>query len=171
MGSSESKYDNSNEEDDDSKTHQDIFIKDQAKYGEFDQLFSKYDIDNSHTLSDTEFRTALIHFAHVRPEFKEEIAELLNEIEISNVIKKEDFREMMLVVTGKSDTDENIIDVFRILDQNMDGSVGTEEISHVFGKIGLNLNVTQSNKLIDEADKDRDTKIDFEEFIKVMIAK
>ena len=92
-------------------------------------------------------------------------------METSNPIKKEEFREMMSLYTGAGDIEENIIDVFKLFDKNLDGKIGCEEICHVFGKIGLNLNAEQGQKLVTEADKDGDNCLDFDEFIKIIISK
>ncbi len=154
-----------------SNAAQEIILKDNAKYGEFDQLFSKFDMNNKSLLDDHELISAIKHYSHVRPEFKAELNDLLSEMETGKAITKEDFREMMSVYTGVADNEENIIDVFKAFDKNLSGLIGADEVCHVFGKIGLNLNHEQGLKLINEADKDGDKMIDFEEFIKIIISK
>ena len=156
---------------DDSYAAQKIIMQDNAKYGEFDQLFSKFDKNTDGFLDEPELISAIKHYMHVRPEFKMDLDDLLSDMETSNPIKKEDFREMMSLYTGGTETEENIIDVFKLFDKNLDGKVGTEEVCHVFGKIGLNLNYEQGQKLLLEADKDEDGCLDFDEFIKIIISK
>jgi len=172
MGAAQKKLKGDDEEEEShSNIAQEIILQDNAKYGEFDQLFSKFDTNTDNLLDERELIAAITHYSYVRPEFKKELNELLSEMETGKAITKQDFREMMSIYTGGDDKDEDIIDVFRIFDKDLNGKLGNEEISHVFGKIGLNLNIEQSSKLVNEADKDKDQQIDFEEFIKIIISK
>jgi len=171
MGAQESVPVEEDEHAADSSLAKEIILKDNAKYGEFDQLFAKFDTNTDNYLDEHELISAINHYSHVRPEFKVELGELLDEMETGKAVSKEDFREMMSIYTGSADFDENVIDVFKSFDKNLDGKIGPEEVCHVFGKIGLNLNTEQGLKLIKEADKDLDKMIDFEEFIKIIISK
>ena len=66
---------------------------------------------------------------------------------------------------------ENMIDVFKCFDKNLVGEVGSDEIRHVFGKLGMNLTIEEARELIQEGDTDGDEVMDFEEYIKIMLAK
>jgi len=149
----------------------DIIQKYTEKYGEFDQVFEKFDINEDQTLGDSEIVSAINHYSQIRSGFKNQLTELLNEVELINPVNKEDFREVMSAYTGKNKNEEDMIQVFKGFDKNLCGYIGKEEICHVFGKIGLNLNNEQGQKLVEEADKDGDGKVDFEEFIKILISK
>jgi calcium-binding protein CML len=64
-----------------------------------------------------------------------------------------------------------MIDVFKCMDKNLEGQIGANEVKHVFSKLGLNLSIDDARELIGEADTDGDEVMDFEEFLKIMIAK
>ncbi len=91
MGTSESTVVVNNE--DDSNAAQEIIIKVNAKYGEFDQLFSKFDMNTDNLLDDHELISTIKHYSHVRPEFKLELNELLNEMETGKAITNEDLEK------------------------------------------------------------------------------
>jgi Ca2+-binding EF-hand superfamily protein len=57
------------------------------------------------------------------------------------------------------------------MDKNLEGQIGANEIKHVFSKLGLNLSQEEARELVCEADTDGDEVMDFEEFLKIMIAK
>ncbi len=59
----------------------------------------------------------------------------------------------------------------RCMDKNLEGQIGANEIKHVFSKLGLNLSQEEARELVCEADTDGDEVMDFEEFLKIMIAK
>ena len=171
MGASEVKSGDIGDDELESNMDKEIILKDNAKYGEFDQLFSKFDSNTDGSLDEVETIAAIKHYSYVRPEFKNELNDLLNEMESGKTINKQDFRDMMSVYTGAVDFEENIIDVFKTFDKNLTGKLDTPQICHVFGKIGLNLNEEQGQKLLVEADKDFDKNIDFYEFIKIILSK
>lgn len=166
MGSGESKLNAINAGDNSSDV--DYVAKENS---EFDQLFTKYDLNSDGFLNANEVTEAIKHHSNVKPELKNDLLELLNEMEMNKPINRDDFREMMNIYTGKTTNNENIIDVFKTFDKNLSGSITEKEICHVFGKIGLNLNEEQGKTLIKEADKDGDGYLDFEEFLRIIISK
>ena len=149
----------------------DIILRDNSKYGEFDQLFVKFDINNDGMLISNEIVSAVQHYAKIRPEFASSLDELLSDMDPGKPINREDFRELLTIYAGTNDNEDSIIDAFKCFDKNLTGRITVEEVCHVFSKLGLNLNEEQGKVLVNEADKNNDHEIDFEEFINILISK
>lgn len=143
------------------------------KYGEIDPFFNDYDYNKDGTLSESEFRDAILAYINIHPEKEKNLQELLNNLDIgmNYQITLDDFRKIMTIYLSDEMQLENMIDVFKCFDKNLEGQIGTNEIKHVFSKLGLNLTIEEARELVLESDTDGDEVMDFEEFLKIMIAK
>ena len=143
------------------------------KYGEIDPFFHEFDFNKDGSLDEREFKEAVRSYMRVHPEKEKDLNELLNNLEVgvNNPIVLEDFRKIMMIYLCEEMSLENMIDVFKCLDKNLEGQIGANEVKHVFSKLGLNLSIEEARELIGEADTDGDEVMDFEEFLKIMIAK
>jgi len=163
---------NHNEEDMEKKAN-DFNELQKKKYGEIDPFFHDFDYNKDGSLDDKEFRDAIKSYINIHPEKEKNMNELLNNLDIGNgnPIMLEDFRKIMMIYLSDEMSLETMIDVFKCFDKNLEGQIGTNEIRHVFGKLGLNLTQEEAKELVIEADTDGDEVMDFEEFLKIMIAK
>ncbi len=60
---------------------------------------------------------------------------------------------------------ESVIqDVFSTFDQNQDGFITAEELRHAYSLLGEPLSESESKKMIEIADMDKDGKVSFEDF-------
>ena len=164
---------NNNDDEEDRRIIQEQMEQEKLKYGEFDDIFAKYDMDGNGCLDDQEIKMALKSYVLKHKDKKPQVDELLNQLELSGDYKltKDDFRSMMICFIGNKDPIDEIIDVFKVFDKNLSAMIGPHELTHVFGKLGLNLSEEESKILIKEGDTDSDDVIDFHEFIAIMISK
>jgi len=143
------------------------------KYGEFDQLFNKFDDNNTNSISEEEFKNILDHYLTIHPEHTEKIMELKDQIQIDelNPLNRDEFRLLMYNYLCNTNNDEKLLEVFKIFDKNMNTEITVVEIIHIFTKLGLNLTKSDVELMLLEADDSGDGTLDFEEFIKIMIEK
>ncbi len=144
-----------------------------SKYGEYDQLFLRYDLDKDGLLNENEFINLLDHYLVLKPELSDLINEIRNEIKIdqSSPLTQEEFRNLMYNCFTNQDVSERAIEVFKIFDKNAEAELTSIEILHVFNKLGLNMSLEDVELLLEEAVNNRNGKLVFEDFIKIMIAK
>ena len=143
-------------------------------YGEFDLTFMKNDKEKKGFLYPGEFSECVKDFKAIFPEKVDELIELESQILIDddNRIGLDEFRILMFYYIKKTDPFKEILDVFKIFDKDTCKEITEVEIAHVFDKLGLSLSKDDINILMSEADTvDRDKKIEFEEFIRIMITK
>jgi calmodulin len=147
--------------------------KENERYGEYDQLFLRYDYDKNGSLSELEFSEAILYHMKMRPDKEKSLTELLNSLDLKSKsqISRDDFKKVMLAYVGDNIEGENIIEAFKCFDKNLRYKVGVNEIRHVFSKLGLNLSSDEAEELLREADINGNLEIDFEEFIKIMLSK
>lgn len=147
--------------------------KEKAKYGEIDRFFKEFDYNGDNTLGQKEFVYAIKAYIKLHPDKEENLNDLILHFDSNSesVITLEEFRRIMIVYLSNDISIEHMIDVFKCFDKNLNGMIGANEIKHVFSKLGLNLTPEEAKTLVEEGDVDGDQTLDFEEFLKIMIAK
>jgi len=148
--------------------------KDKQKYGEFDILFNRFDVDKTGSLDSEELYEAINSYVQKHPEKEEQIKEMLKSVDLSGSsrVTLDEFRMLMLSYVGEElEEEEMLIEIFKYFDKNLTGEIGKDELMHVFNKLGLNLSKQDAEKLIEEVDEDGNKNIDFTEFCRIMLSK
>ena len=143
------------------------------KYGEIDEIFRNNDSDGSGQLGESEFIKSIYNYIELHRDKEQALMEQIKEInfQADTTISLYEFRALIACFT-KDDIDIlDIIEVYKLFDKNLTGQIGSDELIHVMNKLGLNLSVSEADELIKEADNNGDNVIDFEEFVKIMLAK
>merc|ERR1719191_1503292 len=68
------------------------------------------------------------------------------------------------------DTEEELIDAFRDFDRDGNGFISVAELRHVMTNLGEKLTDEEIDEMTHEADVDGDGHINYEEFVKMMMA-
>merc|ERR1712217_104566 len=120
---------------------------------------------------------------------KEELAKVLRELdqdpteEELNLLMDEvdadgngtvEFPEFLMLMARKmqdTDTDEELTEAFKVFDRDGNGNISKEELRHVMTNLGEKLPEEEIEKLINEADENKDGQINYDEFVKMMMAK
>merc|ERR1711916_175482 len=84
-----------------------------------------------------------------------------------------DFPEFLTLMARKmqdSDSEEEIKEAFRVFDKDGNGFISAAELRHVMTNLGEKLTDEEGDEMIREADVDGDGQINYEEFVKMMMA-
>ena len=68
-----------------------------------------------------------------------------------------------------ADTEEEMVEAFKVFDRDSDGLISLNELHLVMTQIGENLTLKQCEDIIASGDRDNDGKLNFDEFIRMMI--
>ena len=63
-----------------------------------------------------------------------------------------------------------IVQTFQVFDKNLDGFITPAELRHIMTNLGEKLTDEEVDEMIREADLDGDGKINYEEFVKMMMS-
>ena len=95
-----------------------------------------------------------------------DLQDLLNEVDINEKgqINCKTYIDIISKLNRKNDTDDEIIEVFKIFDKDNSGLISTKKIMDVFLKIDENIKEEEVLQMIKECDIDQDCYLNFEEF-------
>merc|ERR1712039_602201 len=81
-----------------------------------------------------------------------------------------DFPEFLSLMARKmkdTDTEEELIEAFKVFDRDGNGFISAAEFRHVMTNLGEKLTDEEVDEMIREADVDGDGQINYEEFVKM----
>jgi calmodulin len=102
-----------------------------------------------------------------------ELQEMINEVD-SNGSGKIEFKEFLELFAKKMkdpDTEEDLIEAFKIFDKDGNGVISAQELRHVMTTLGERLTEEEADEMIREADIDGDGYINYHEFVRIMMTK
>lgn len=70
-----------------------------------------------------------------------------------------------------TDTQEELIEAFKVFDRDGNGLISAAELRHVMTNLGEKLTDEQVDEMIREADIDGDGHINYEQFVRMMMAR
>merc|ERR1711920_516628 len=82
-----------------------------------------------------------------------------------------DFLSLMARKMGDNDTEEELIEAFKVFDRDCDGFISASELRYSMTNLGEKLSDLEVDEMIKEADMDGDGQINYDEFVKMMMAK
>ena len=85
-----------------------------------------------------------------------------------------DFPEFLTMMARKmkdSDSEEEILEAFKVFDKDGNGFISAAELRHIMTNLGEKLTDEEVDEMIREADIDGDGQINYEEFVKMMMSK
>ncbi|WMV56542.1 hypothetical protein MTR67_049927 [Solanum verrucosum] len=102
-----------------------------------------------------------------------ELQDMINEVDAdgNGTI---DFPEFLNLTAGKmkdTNSEEELKEAFRVFDKDQNGFISAAELRHVMTNLGEKLTDEEVDEMIHEADVDGDGQINYDEFVKVMMAK
>ncbi|XP_071724660.1 calmodulin-7-like isoform X2 [Rutidosis leptorrhynchoides] len=102
-----------------------------------------------------------------------ELQDMINEVDAdgNGTIDFPEFLNLMARKMKDTDSEEELKEAFRVFDKDQNGFISAAELRHVMTNLGEKLTDEEVGEMIREADVDGDGQINYEEFVKVMMAK
>jgi len=102
-----------------------------------------------------------------------ELQEMIAEVDKDNSGKIEfnEFLDLFVRKMKDPDTEEDLIEAFKIFDKDGSGNISAQELRHVMTTLGEKLTEEEADEMIREADTNGDGYIDYVEFVKIMMSK
>merc|ERR1712167_206312 len=102
-----------------------------------------------------------------------ELNDMINEVDDdgNGNIEFNEFLKMMAAKMKDTDSEEEIKEAFKVFDKDGNGFISAAELRHVMTNLGEKLTDEEVDEMIREADVDGDGQINYDEFVKMMMAK
>ncbi|KAL9538698.1 hypothetical protein MBANPS3_010735 [Mucor bainieri] len=100
----------------------------------------------------------------------EELKDMINDVDSDNN-GRIDFNEFLTIMSrmkGNDETENDLLEAFKVFDKDQDGSITQDELRSVMSNLGQKLTSQELDEMIKEADTDGDGKINYKEFVKMM---
>ena len=149
--------------------YEEEYISDEQRK-ELQDVFDQFDKDKDGKISGKELQNAMISMGQNPTE--EEINEMMNEVDL-NRDGKIDFDEFMILMSKSSpdtQTEDEVINAFRVFDKEGNGLISSVELKHIMMSIGDKMPEEEADEMVNEADIDEDGMINYEEFVRMMMA-
>ena len=149
--------------------YEEEYITDEQRK-DYQDIFDQFDKDKDGKISGKELQNAM--FSMGQSPTEDEINEMMREVDL-NQDGKIDFDEFMILMTKNSpDTqaEEEVINAFRVFDKEGNGLIASSELKHIMMTIGDKMTEEEADEMVNEADIDEDGMINYEEFVRMMMA-
>ena len=149
--------------------YEEEFITDEQRK-DLQDIFDQFDKDKDGKISGKELANAMISMGQNPTD--DEINEMMREVDL-NQDGKIDFDEFMILMTKSSpetQAEEEVINAFRVFDKEGNGLIASSELKHIMMTIGDKMSEEEAEEMVNEADIDEDGMINYEEFVRMMMA-
>eukprot|EP00092_Neocalanus_flemingeri_P004647 GFUD01005010.1.p1 GENE.GFUD01005010.1~~GFUD01005010.1.p1 ORF type:complete len:152 (-),score=59.50 GFUD01005010.1:291-746(-) len=142
---------------------------DQLKNAEFKEAFDEFDTDGSGTISPEELLGVLRAMGQNPTE--DELLNLVMEVDIdgNGTIEFDEFLSMMKQKASEQDEEADLREAFKIFDRDKDGFISMKELKKVANMLGTMLTPEELDEFMAEADADGNGKLDYDEFVKMLL--
>ena len=139
---------------------------------EYQDAFEMFDKDKDGTISAKELANVMETLVGQKPSM-DEITSMIKEVDLNSDGKIElgEFIQLLLKNSPDTETEEEVINAFRVFDKEGNGLINTEELKHIMMTIGDKMTEDEAEEMIREADIDEDGVINYEEFVRMMMAR
>ncbi|KAK6341192.1 hypothetical protein TWF696_008279 [Orbilia brochopaga] len=143
----------------------------EEQVSEFKEAFSLFDKDGDGQITTKELGTVMRSLGQNPSE--SELQDMINEVDADNngTIDFPEFLTMMARKMKDTDSEEEIREAFKVFDRDNNGYISAAELRHVMTSIGEKLTDQEVDEMIREADQDGDGRIDYNEFVQLMMQK
>ena len=143
----------------------------EEQIAEFKEAFSLFDKDGDGTITTKELGTVMRSLGQNPTEA--ELQDMINEVDAdgNGTIDFTEFLGLMAKKMKDTDTEEELVEAFKVFDRDGNGFISATELRHVMTNLGEKLSEDEADEMIREADVDGDGQINYEEFVRMMMAK
>ncbi|KAJ1385137.1 EF-Hand 1, calcium-binding site [Sesbania bispinosa] len=142
----------------------------EEQIGEFLEAFCLFDKDGDGCITIEELGSA-IRSVDENPTL-EELQIMMNEVDTdgNGTIEFEEFLNLMATKMKETEAEEELKEAFRVFDKDQDGYISPSELRSVLRSIGEKVTEEELEQMIKEADLDGDGLLDYEDFVRMMLA-
>merc|ERR1711962_880054 len=103
---------------------------------------------------------------------EDELLNLVMEVDLdgNGTIEFPEFLEMMKAKAGEVDQESDLREAFKIFDRDRDGFIDMKELKKVTTMLGQQLTEEEVEDFMKEADVDGNGKLDYDEFVKMLLS-
>merc|ERR1712051_920481 len=143
----------------------------EEQIAEFKEAFSLFDKDGDGTITTQEMGTVLRSLGQNPTEA--ELQDMINEVDAdgNRTIDLPEFLSLMARCPRATEGEEELIEAFKVFDRDGNGFISAAEVRHTMTNLGEKLTEEEVDEMVREADVDGDGQINYEEFVKMMMAK
>jgi len=142
-----------------------------SKIKEYREAFDMFDRDRDGSISSKELTMVMKNL--IRDISDAEVKKMIEEVDIdgNGIIDFDEFVMMMNRRNKETDAEEEVINAFRVFDDDYDGVISTSELKQILTNLGDKLTEDEVNAMIAEADIDGNGFIHYEEFVRTMMTR
>ncbi|KAG6753794.1 hypothetical protein POTOM_041793 [Populus tomentosa] len=102
-----------------------------------------------------------------------ELQDMISEVDAdqNGTIDFPEFLNLMARKMKDTDSEEELREAFKVFDKDQNGFISAAELRHVMTNLGEKLTDEEVEEMIREADVDGDGQVNYEEFVRMMLAK
>ncbi|KAL6007280.1 hypothetical protein ACLOJK_032776 [Asimina triloba] len=142
----------------------------EEQIAEFQEAFCLFDKDGDGCITIDELATVIRSLGQDPTE--EELQDMINEVDVdgNGTIEFGEFLNLMARKMKETDAEEELREAFRVFDRDQNGYISANELRHVMINLGEKLTDEEVEQMIREADMDGDGQVNYEEFVRMMMA-
>jgi calmodulin len=136
---------------------------------EFKEAFDEFDKDGSGAISSKELLGVMRAMGQNPTE--DELLNLVMEVDLdgNGTIEFPEFLELMKQKSREVDQEADLREAFKIFDRDKDGYISMKELKKVTSMLGAMLTKEEIDEFMAEADVDGNGKLDYDEFVKMLL--
>merc|ERR1712098_1003289 len=136
---------------------------------ELKEAFDAFDKDGSGTISSEELLGVMRAMGQNPTE--DELLNLVLEVDLdgNGTIEFPEFLELMKTKSSEVDQESDLREAFKIFDRDKDGYIDMKELKKVTTMLGSMLTKEEVEEFMAEADVDGNGKLDYDEFVKMLL--
>jgi len=136
-----------------------------SQIGQYQEAFALFDTDGDGTITSQELKKTLESLGVTIT--LDEVRDIINEFDL-NGDQKIDFREFVIMMVMNNDSDDDYEAAFKVFDADGDGAVLLSDMSVIMRNLGVSLTKEEQQELFSQIDQDKNGKITYDEFVKLM---
>ncbi|PKA61415.1 Calmodulin [Apostasia shenzhenica] len=142
----------------------------QEQISEFREAFCLFDKDGDGRITLEELATVIQSLGQSPTE--EELQDMINEVDANGngTIEFGEFLCLMARKMKETDAEEELKEAFKVFDKDQNGYISASELRNVMINLGEKLTDEEVDQMIREADIDGDGQVNYDEFVRMMMA-